>query len=284
MGRGFTIGQVVHDYGDICQSVTELADEMKAPITVDEFHTFNRCLDDATADAVTEYTRLRVSAESTGEMERLGALAHEMRNSLSAATLAFAAIKTGNVGASGSTGAVLDRSLRGLRNLIDGSLAHVRIESGSLNRARIAVSELVEDIEVGASLEAQARDMSLSVAPVQPGLEVEADRAIIAAALTNLLLNAFKFSRTGAHVSLTTSATPDRVLFDVEDECGGLAVGNAEDLFRSYTQHGTNREGLGLGLSITRKGIEAHDGEVGVRDLPGKGCVFTIALPRLATV
>lgn len=92
---GFTIGQVVHDYGDICQSVTELADELRVPITADEFHVFNRCLDDATAEAVTEYTRLRVSAENTAEMERLGALAHEMRNSLSAATLAFAANSAG---------------------------------------------------------------------------------------------------------------------------------------------------------------------------------------------
>lgn len=68
--------------------------------------------------------------------------------------------------------------------------------------------------------------------------------------------------------------------FDVEDECGGLPAGNPEDLFRPYTQRGTNREGLGLGLGITRKGIEAYDGEVGVRNVPGKGCVFTITLPR----
>lgn len=283
MRMGFTIARVVHGYGDICQAVTELADELHVPITVDEFHTFNRCLDDATAEAVTEYTRLRASADTTGEMERLGAIAHEMRNRLNAATLAFAAIKSGNVGASGSTGALLDRSLRGLRDLIDRSLTHVRVTSGTLNRERVAVRELVEDVEVGASLEARARDMLLTVAPVQPGLEVQADRAVLAAALTNLLTNAFKFSRTRAHVSLTTSATVDRVRFDVEDECGGLPVGNAEDLFRPFTQRGASRKGLGLGLSIARRGIEAQGGDVGVRDLPGKGCVFTITLPRLAT-
>jgi hypothetical protein len=51
---GFTVAQVVHDYGDVCQTVTELADETDAPITTDEFHTLNRCLDDAIAVAVTE--------------------------------------------------------------------------------------------------------------------------------------------------------------------------------------------------------------------------------------
>ena len=51
------MAQVVHDYGGVCQAVTELADEMHAPITADEFRIFNRCLDDAIAEAVTEYTR-----------------------------------------------------------------------------------------------------------------------------------------------------------------------------------------------------------------------------------
>src|SRR5689334_10088140 len=49
LAMGFTVGQVVHGYGDICQVVTALAAEMHAPITTDEFHTLNRCLDDAIA-------------------------------------------------------------------------------------------------------------------------------------------------------------------------------------------------------------------------------------------
>src|SRR5688572_2067558 len=47
--QGFTISQVVHDYGDVCQSITEMAVEMKAPISVDDFRTLNACLDDAIA-------------------------------------------------------------------------------------------------------------------------------------------------------------------------------------------------------------------------------------------
>ncbi len=55
---GYTVSQVVHDYGDICQAITELALDQKAPITVKEFHTLNRCLDAAIAEAVTEHARL----------------------------------------------------------------------------------------------------------------------------------------------------------------------------------------------------------------------------------
>src|ERR1044071_4910065 len=57
--KGFTVDQVVHDYGDLCPAVTELALEKQEPISVDEFHTFNRCLDSAIAGAVTEFGRQR---------------------------------------------------------------------------------------------------------------------------------------------------------------------------------------------------------------------------------
>src|ERR1700694_4602630 len=56
---GFTIGQVVHDYGDICQAVTELAGKKGVEFSTDEFHTLNLCLDNAIANAVTEYSRQR---------------------------------------------------------------------------------------------------------------------------------------------------------------------------------------------------------------------------------
>lgn len=58
MEGGYTVSQAVHDYGDICQAITELALELGAPISVKEFHTLNRCLDAAIAEAVTEHARV----------------------------------------------------------------------------------------------------------------------------------------------------------------------------------------------------------------------------------
>ena len=109
---------------------------------------------------------------------------------------------------------------------------------------------------------------------------VHADSAILVSALSNLLQNAFKFTHSPGHVSLTTSITADRVLIEVEDECGGLPPGEAEHLFRMFEQRGTDRTGLGLGLAISRQGIEESGGTLRVRDLPGKGCVFIADLPR----
>src|SRR5436305_1625447 len=72
LGLGFTVSQVVHDYGDICQASTELAVDQNAPITTIEFHILNRCLDTAIADAVTEHARITAEARSADEFERMG--------------------------------------------------------------------------------------------------------------------------------------------------------------------------------------------------------------------
>jgi hypothetical protein len=82
-------------------------------------------------------------------------------------------------------------------------------------------------------------------------------------------------------VSLGASATGERVLIEIADECGGLPPGKTAELFQPFEQRGSDRSGLGLGLTITRKSISACGGEVRVRDIPGTGCVFTIDLPRL---
>ena len=175
MKRGFTVEQVVHDYGDLCQAITDLAVENNVPIGVEEFRTLNRCLDNGIADAVTEfgYQQKLVYDENgiQAQNERLGFRAHELRNFIGTATLATAAIKSGG---------------------------------------------------------------------------------------------------------------GDRVLIDVEDHCGGLPPGDPEKLFESFTQHGADRSGLGLGLSISRRSVEANAGLLRIRDIPGSGCVFTIDLPRHA--
>jgi hypothetical protein len=281
LDAGFTVAQVVHDYGGVCQAVTELATETSAPIKADEFHTFNRCLDDAIAEAVTEYTRRREQTLAAEGRERLGDLAHELRNALGGAMISFDMLRSGKVGLGGSTAAVLDRCLRRLGSLIDSSLTEVRLESGIRHPERVSMREFIEEVEVGAAMEANAREITLVVTPVEQGIDVEADRQYLAAAVANLLHNAFKFSRAKGHVSLKTSSTGDRVFIEVADECGGLPAGKADVLFRPFEQAGADRTGVGLGLSITRKSVEANGGKVSVRNIPGQGCVFAIDLPRL---
>jgi signal transduction histidine kinase len=277
---GLTISEVVRDYGDVCQAITELAVQQEAAIPADEFRTLNLCLDDAIAGAVTEYARYRERALSDQGTERLGVLAHEMRNLLNMAMLSFESIKNGSVAVAGSTGLLHARSLMGLRDLVDRSLADVRLDAGVENFELISVAEFIEEVEIGALIQAQARGVHFVVMSVDRTLSIEGDRQILAAALSNLLQNAFKFSRNDGNITLTTQATADRVLFEIEDECGGLAPGKTEDMFRPFEQRGPNRSGVGLGLSICVKAAKANAGEIRVRNVPGKGCIFTLDLPR----
>jgi signal transduction histidine kinase len=278
--RGFTVAQVVHGYGGVCQAVRELAGETQGRITSAEFHTFSQCLDDAIAGALTEYVRQREQSIVDEGTERLGILAHELRNAIGAAMLSFQMIKSGSVGVGGTTAALHDRSLRRALALVDSSVAQVRLDAGLRAPERVPVRQFIEEIEVGAAMEASARGLTLAVTPVEPGVDVKVDRQLLAAALTNLLQNAFKFTRPHSQVALRASANEDRVIIEVEDECGGLPPHKAAELFRPFEQRGRDRTGLGLGLSISRKSVEADGGEIHVRDMPGIGCVFTIELPR----
>ncbi len=285
--HGFTVDQVVHDYGDLCQAITDLAFEKETPFEVDEFRTLNRCLDNAIADSVSEFTYQRdillVDAGVVALNERLGFFAHELRNLIQNATLAVTAIKAGNVGLAGATGAVLDRSLVGLRNLVDRSLADVRVTAGMpVRRQLIPLAGFIGDVRISASLEAPYRGCGLAVSAVDPDLAVEADRDLLLSAVGNLLQNAFKFTEEQTEVSLRVQTAGNRVMIEVEDNCGGLPPGDAERMFEPFTQGSADKSGLGLGLSICRRSVEAIGGVLSVRNRPGVGCVFTVDLPRHA--
>lgn len=127
---GYSVDQVVHDYGDICQSVTELAVEQKALITADEFRTLNRCLDDAIADAVTAFARGgQASINDKAEVlnKRLCSFSDDHVRLLDLAIESFAAIQTGKIGPAGATGAAHKNSLIALRGLVLHAMSEIRL-------------------------------------------------------------------------------------------------------------------------------------------------------------
>jgi hypothetical protein len=125
--HSYTIEQVVHDYGDLCQAITELAHEQRAPVTLNEFGMLSIRLDNAIASAVAAFALPReVPAEVEGSRDddrRLGVLAGEMRDALDAAILAVTEIRAGSIGFGGATAAALDSSLVDMRAVIDRTLA-----------------------------------------------------------------------------------------------------------------------------------------------------------------
>ena len=284
--QGLSMSQVVHDYGDVCQSITELAVETHAPISTEDFGMLNGCLDSAIAGAVTQYGRERDQASRDGETERdnerLGFFTHELKNLLHTALLAFEVVKSGNVGVAGTTGTVLQRSLLGARDLVARALAETRLTQGIQNREPFVVADLIADITPGATLAANGQGLTLVVELVAADVAVDGDRQVLSAVLMNILQNAFKFTHRRSTVRLRVSATTDRVHIEIEDECGGLPGDNVDQLFHPFEQRSANRTGLGLGLAFSRWATEANHGRISARSLPGVGCVFTVDLPRCA--
>ncbi len=283
--RGFTVEQVVHDYGNLCQAITDLAFEMDIPIEIDEFRTLNRCLDNGIAVAVTEFNYRRdfvVTDRQTEALnERLGIFAHELRNYLNVATLALNAIKTGNMSINGATGAVIDRSIVGISNLINRSLSEVRMSAGlPLQYQLFSLSDFINEVALSAALEAEGHNCTLTVSAVDPEIAVDADRDLLLSALENLLQNAFKFTTPKSEVTLNAYAQGDRIFLDVEDHGQGLDPGTEETIFVPFCKRSGDRSGLGLGLSIAKRSVEANNGCLSVRSRPGIGCIFTIDLPR----
>ena len=133
LDEGYTVEQVVHDYGDVCQSITELAAELQTNITISEFHTLNRMLDNAIADAVSSYAkhRDRNSLQSAEDLHaRMGTFADELRAHVNAALKGMNALKVANIGVNGATGTFVNSSLVTLRDLIDKSLPQIRLQTG----------------------------------------------------------------------------------------------------------------------------------------------------------
>jgi len=282
---GYTVDQVVHDYGDLCQAITDLAFERDAPFAVGEFRTLNRCLDNAIADAVTEFSAQRDSQiarqQNLDATERFGFLVHELRNALGTATLAIHALELGNMTVGGATGAVLKRSLSAMSTLISRALAEVR-NGIPEQRQTFSLAAFIKEAETSAQLVASAAGCVLEVTPVDPSLAIRGNRELLLAALANLLQNAFKFTHPYTEIALKAYALDEHVLIEVEDHCGGLPPGSAAKMFAPFNQHSHDKSGLGLGLSIARQSVEADFGTLTVRDVPGVGCVFTICLPRNA--
>jgi len=282
LSMGFNLSQVVHDYGDVCQALTELVIERQAVITAREFHLLNRCLDSAIAEAVTEHARLATLARASEQTERTAQLAHEIRDLLNTAVVAFDALKRGSVAINGSTGAVLGRSLTALRDLISSMTSDIRLTANHQHRDRISARSFCDGITQAARLNADYRGVEFTAHPVAPELVLDVDAQLLASAVTNLLNNAFKFTRAGGHVVLRTFQQGDRFRIEVEDECGGIPE-HQGDLFRPFTERrGSDRSGLGLGLSVARKAVAAHGGEIRLQNFPGHGCVYIVDIPLAA--
>ncbi|HYS10174.1 MAG TPA: HAMP domain-containing sensor histidine kinase [Myxococcales bacterium] len=276
----YDVDEVVYEYGSLCTTIVKVAERHGQLISPRQHQALNQALDENIAADVVAYEQKWRTGSTSQSNERLGFVAHELRNALHTAALSFQAIRSGRVPAQGVTGSVLERSHQRLRELVEGLLAQVRVGAGTvIRRERLMVLPLIEESVAFVAADARAKNISISI-DVDPALETRGDPTLLASALTNLVQNGVKFTPAGK-VAVRALRVQDgaRVLIEVEDECGGLAPAAGETIFEPFVQVGEDRSGLGLGLSIAREIVAAHGGALSVRDFPGRGCVFVMDLP-----
>ncbi len=276
-----SIVEVVHEYRLFFEAVVERAREVRVHLDDHGLLELSKCLYTGAAEAVAQFARRQEEERRRADYEHFAFLAHELRNPLSSARLAYELAHQKGATDARAMG-VMGRSLARLAELIDESINQARlatIGAGSeLHRERVSARELVAEAQAESALDAEAKGIRFEI-HTDVDIIVEVDRRLLRSALTNLVRNAVKFTRSGGTVQLRTRTNDERAAIDVEDECGGLSPDRADRLFAAFIQTSDDRSGFGLGLAIAKQAVEAHAGGLHVNNVPDKGCIFTIDLP-----
>jgi signal transduction histidine kinase len=232
------------------------------------------------AVAVSEYSHQRDAELARQANEHFAFIAHELRNPLSAATLAFYQLKKkGQLPSEGRTILALERGLQHTNELVEQTLQIARISSGiELRREPTTLGFLFDEIELGSIAEAESKDIELRRV-LERDEQIHVDVRLVRSAVGNLVRNAIKYTPAGCEVELRGSIDNGRVVIEIEDRCGGLEPGKVEQAFTPFVRLDTRQSGFGLGLAIAKQAVDAHAGTIRVQNLPGKGCIFILELP-----
>lgn len=277
--HGYDLVALIREYGALGEVLWEvLVDEERVPL--DQVRGILAMLHEAIAESSARYVKLRDAELRQQTSRHVAFLAHELRNPISSALMAAMMLGTRVDSRSARTCDAIVRGIRKASQLIDDALVTVRLrELGRMSCQPLDLAQLARAIAEESAGEAEAKRIRIVV---RGEATIEADPKALRSALSNLVRNAVKFSHADGEVDVRVRTAEGRAVIEVEDECGGLPDGAEMKLFDPYVQAGADRSGFGLGLAIAKQAAEAHEGQLRVHDLPGKGCVFVLDLPARA--
>jgi signal transduction histidine kinase len=284
---GFDVDEVVREYGILGDVLLELLPTADTSVGSEDVRRLFAAVNAGAAEAVREYIRRRDEELQREQSRHRAFIAHELRTPISTALAASNLLSLTHPSlVGGRPMALLGRSLEQVRDLIDHVLLAGRLDAGvEPDRVELDLAAVVREIEELVRPEAESRQVTLSV-DVPPTLPLQADRRLVQSAVANMVRNAVKYTRRATTVRLALRSEADDAVFEVTDECGGIAASNWASIFEPYARgdDATSRErdGLGLGLAIAKQSAEAHGGSLSVRNLDGEGCVFELRLPLAA--
>jgi len=245
-----------------------------------------RLVDERTAEIQRQADEIRRLAEAKDEL--LGIAAHDIRSPLTViqgtTELLLASSAEPDPERHRRSLELMHGAARALTQLLSELLDAKAIESGKLKlRRRVyPVDRLIEESLPIARLAAEDKNVRLEL-DTSPGLHLDADPQRLGQAITNLALNAVKFSKPGTRILLRARRGPEGfVLVEVEDQGIGIPEEELEEIFGTFEQGVAGRQhggGSGLGLMIARRLVELHGGELTVESEVDVGTRFTLTLP-----
>ncbi len=242
-------------------------------------------------EAEQSLVQAKIAAETANraKSEFLANMSHELRTPLNS-IIGFSDLML-----DGNAGEIADMQKKFLGNistsgkhllsLINNILDLSKIEAGKmeLNYELFGIYTTIDEIKQVISPLAQKKDIDLKIVNDGSLQEIYADRVRFKQILFNLASNAIKFTPQGGKVTISTTRVKDRAQFAIMDTGMGIPEEKKSNLFLAFTQldSSLNRfhEGTGLGLSLVKRFVEIHGGNIWVASELGKGTVFTFELP-----
>ncbi len=231
--------------------------------------------------------KLRDASRSKDEF--IATLGHELRNPLAPILSALHLMKArSNAQGSEHERAIIERQTRHLSRLVDDLLDVSRATMGKvdLRREPLEVAAAVaRAVEVAAPM-ISTRKQELTVNVPGAGLVVAGDPVRLAQVISNLLINAAKYTAAGGHIELDAGREGAEIAIHIRDDGMGIAADRIPTIFEPFAQGdlaaGQSQGGLGLGLAVVRSLVLLHGGRVEARSAgPGRGSEFVIWLPAL---
>jgi signal transduction histidine kinase len=276
---GYNIDGLIREYGTLREVLVEFVEARRVPLNPAEALALAGILIEGIASAAAQYSMKRDAQARTQAAQHVGFLAHELRNPLHTAQLRVEILERRGGAPTPGDMEALKRALRLLRERIDNELFASRLHAFPEPVFKpLVVRQVLDSIAEDVAPQGAGKDVEILV-EAEPTLQIVADERLLDSALSNLVRNAVKFSAPGATVRLRAKQSAERVVLEVEDQCGGLPEGAVEKMFSPFVQLGQDRSGFGLGLAISKRAAEVHRGDLRVHDVPGHGCVFVLDLP-----
>lgn len=274
MQMGVDPGGLTVEMALVGEALLALAEEDQVELSGADIRLISRIIGHGTAASINAYAAMRDKQLAAQATQHFSFIAHELRNPLHSARLAANAIRSGSPRGLER----LDRALANLTELIDNSLLQARMFGApKLHAEPHDVNEILTAAHDNVVAHADDRHQTIDIEA--ESFTIEADRKLLVSALGNLLKNAIKFTHDGGHIKLRARPVDARALFEVQDECGGISDDLIGRLFQPFVQANADKSGFGLGLSIVKQVVNAHQGAVRVVNHPRKGCTFVLDLP-----